>query len=232
MENYINEARWLKDLPTRCWILRDNKFNLTVEKERQLPVIPRKYEYILKKMGINSYSIFEIEKKGRMSSFIRYWDQYHYQEEEMELPLYEFYDEKFHFIRMHKGKVPNAYSVDAARKLSAKVDFEISRARKDETRQLLKKLLGDKNAVYVKRCTFKGNLEEGRFENYHVFYIRRMDGTETNHIVIFDLNRIYDEDVVLELPEKDVKFILGKKQCHANKWRETLGIDKIKIDVI
>ena len=227
--DYIQEARWLRELPQRCWIFRNNKYSLTVEKKNQLPVIPRKYEYVLKKLGINSYSIFEIEKKSGMSSFIRYWDQYHYAEEEIELPSYEFYDGKFHFKGIHRGKVPTLKAVEAAKKISERVDYEIVRARKEETRILLENLIGDKNSVYVKRCTFKGNLEEGKFDHYQIFFIRRMDGTATNHIIIFDLD---DEDVILELPEKDVKFILGKKNCHANKWRETLGIDKITVNVV
>ena len=232
MENYINEALLLKDLPKRCWIVRENEYNLTDEKENQLPVIPKKYEYILKDLGINSYRIFEIERKRGVGKFIRYWDQNLYEEEEVELPAYEFYGKKFHLVGLHKGMIPTKDSVKAAQKLNEKVDAEINKVKKAENLKLLEDLLGNKNAEYVKRCTFKGNLKEGVFEHYHIFFIRGKEGNLTNHIIIFDLDKIYDEDVVIEIPESYVDFVLGEDNCNANKWREKLGVDKIQIDVI
>ena len=233
MENkdFIKNAKSLKCLP-ECWIKRNGKFNYyTSDLGNKLPVIPVKYKYVLDKFGISSYKEFEIEKNFQIKNYLLYWDGYHSKEKTVELPVYEFSDGTFIYQGMHTGKILTDDSVKAAKKLSEKVDYEIGRIRKDEMLSLIKYLLNNKAAVYANRRSFRGSLEEGKIDHYHVFFIHRLDGSTTDHIIIFDLDKICEDRIVLELPEKDVKYICGRKNCNANKWVNTLGIKEIEIDV-
>ena len=210
-----------KDLPD-CFIKKGNRYNPQV-KHLNLPVVPSKYIPILEKWGIE-FEIFQIEKKGETLEYCRYWDRKHFEEQKVELPAYEYkhFSKVFMYVGMHEGKLPTKPSVDAAYKLKKNVDTDITEQRNKEKIGYLRFCMGGRAAAYFDSSEFKAPFEEGDLENFCIFILKKDDNS--NHIIVFDYDLIYDGDITLYLPQEYLDDILGKDQENAEHWMETLRL--------
>ena len=229
----LSKAKRLNDLPD-CFIKHKGNYNLKSEK-RKLPVVQKKYEKVLKDLYINSYSYFETEKKdGTITGYYKYWNEYYYKEEEIELPVYEYRGGMFYLSGMRKARVPTKESVDSANVLKTKVDERIKWIQKINKENFLKQEMHGKPAACLDDENFRTPFENGKLGDLYIFCIPKK-GRSGNYLVVFDLKQIYDndnDDVELEIPKDIVNHILGKDNCNANEWIDTLNLGNIRVFLI
>ena len=229
MEEYIRAAKRIEELP-ECFIKqKDGTFNLNVkDKSKQLPVIPKKYEPVLKKCYIDSYKVFQIEKNNMKYEYCKYWDQYIYKEETVELPVYEYRGGRYYLSGTHKDKMPTEASVAAANRLKVKVDGEIRRIKFKNKITHLKRIMDNRSAAYFPSTEFKDKFEEGQYGNFYVFVV---NGRRKDYLIVFDLDKIYDEDeILLKLPYQNFEKVLGEDNCNAEYWVDYLDLPQLRIE--
>ena len=229
-EKYIKAAKRLEELPDFCFIKqKDGSYNLTVKnKESQLPVVPKKYEPVLKKCYIDSYKVFQIEKKGKKYEYCKYWDKYLYKEETVELPVYEYRGGRYYLSGMKKDKIPTEASVTAANRLKVKVDSEIRRIKEKNRISHLNRIMQERSAAYFNSSEFKDDFEEGQYGNFYIFVV---NGKKKNYLIVFDLDKIYDEDeILLKLPYQNFEKVLGENNCNAEYWVDYLDLPQLRIE--
>ena len=227
--NIKKEIRDFKHLPD-CFIKKNDRYNPNVKK-LNLPVIPIKYLYVLEKWGIE-FELYQIEKKGEVLEYCRYWDKRHYEEQEVELPVYEFKHASgvFRYIGKHKGKLPTKRSVDAAYRLKEKVDEDILEKRTQEKIGYLRYRMAGRAAAYFDTSEFKSPFEEGDLENFCIFILKKDD--KSNHMIVFDYNRIYDGDVILDIPREYVDEIVGEDSENAERWFDVLRLNSAEQQLV
>ena len=196
--------------------------------KKRLPVIPRKYERVLKNLHINSYSYLDVPMSDGSKQYCKYWNEYCFKKEMVELPVYEFRGGRYYFVEMHSEKVPTEKSVDAAMSLKPKVDAEVKRVRKKNTESFLKGELKGKAAACLETANYRMPFETGELGDLYIFCIPR-NSKSISHLVVFDLTKIYDEMPELEIPYGVEERILGKENANVIEWLEVLDIDNIRI---
>ena len=229
-EKYIKAAKRLEELPDFCFIKqKDGSYNLTVkDRNKQLPVVPKKYEPVLKKCYIDTYKVFQIEKKGSKYEYCKYWDKYNFKEETVELPVYEYRGGRYYLSGTRKDKMPTEASVMAANRLKVKVDDEIRRIKERNRITHLNRVMKSRSAAYFNSSEFKDDFEEGQYKNFYVFVIYNK---KHSYLVVFDLDKVYDEEEVeLKIPHQILEVVLGEDNCNAEYWIDYLGLPPLRIE--
>lgn len=229
MEENSKSVRHIIEIDN-CWIVKGDQIRLHSKgTQKNLPVINKKYEEVLKKLNISYRTVLLAKNKEGCE----YWDCRKYETKKVCLPAYMFVMDRYCFLENRIGEIPTEETLKAAYELSEIVNKELEVIKFQEKVTLIREILDGRTCVYVNKLKFKGNLQEGEIktenDNFYVFIIKKLDGKETTHIIIFDLNKIYNQDVEIQLQREIIPYIIGKSGCNFRKFKYVLGIKEIKI---
>ena len=213
---------------SRCFVKLDDEYRLH-DRGGNLPMVHNTYEPTLKKLKIAYVPVKMIRRDG-VEIFLKYWDRNVYEEYDETLPCYEYQKDCYVYIGKVTKKIPSKKTVEAALALKEKLSGDFEYVRQMKCYRVLQNKMNGRCAAYVHKKDFKAaQLYEGQVRNFFVFVNKKEDGSQWNDIVIFDLNKIYKENVTLEIPERYSNRILGENQKNAKDWIDVLGIDGIEI---
>ena len=229
MEKIKREIKRLEEVK-RCFVKTKDGFRLH-DLEMNLSSVLKKYEDILIKNGIGFYYL-NVERGNKHDIYCVYYDKTCFETIDEKLPTYEFKKGKYYYIGDYTSKVPSKETVEAAQKIKILVEAEMKKERDAKRIRAIKDAIGNKNAVYTQNGVFAGSPDEGRFENYYLFVNVREDGTKSQDIIIFDLDKVYKENVSLEVPENLIERVLGKNQEYAKRWIDTLGLSQMEVEPV
>ena len=124
--------------------------------------------------------------------------------------------------------MPTEASVAAANRLKVKVDGEIRRIKFKNKITHLKRIMDNRSAAYFPSTEFKDKFEEGQYGNFYVFVV---NGRRKDYLIVFDLDKIYDEDeILLKLPYQNFEKVLGEDNCNAEYWVDYLDLPQLRIE--
>lgn len=225
--------RNMAELPM-CFVKVNDKYVLHAKMEERLPVVPIKHLWVLEKLAIS-------HRKVTLESGIEaveYWNKDVYKEEEVKLPVYMYMFGEYRNVEKHTDIIPTKETCEKAHELVNLVEETLKNGEIAGRAIWLKEYVGKEDAVYLSRklAEYKFEKEEKiscKDTTFHLFVIKNAKGNPTDHVLVFDLEKIKNKKYVnINIPEEYreyIPYIIGNGGCNLKKIVAELGIKKINI---
>lgn len=217
-----------------CFVKVNDKYVLHAKMEERLPIVPTKYLWALEKLDIS-------HRKVTLESGIEayeYWNKDVYEEEEVKLPVYMYMFGEYRNVEKHTDVIPTKETCEKAHELVSSVKEALKNGEIAGRAIWLEEYVGKKDAVYLSRKSagYKFEKEEKiscKDTTFHLFVIKNAKGNPTDHVLVFDLEKIKNKKYVnINIPDEYreyIPYIIGKSGCNLKKIVAELGIKKINI---
>lgn len=212
-----------------CFICKGTMYQ---HNKSTLPLLPKKYEEVLKDLNIPYRIVPVSENKERCE----YWSNELYETKEVTLPSYTFTFNTFEYVGEHTGSIPTDETIEKAKELEKMLWKKIRQIDYKKKICYLQKALKKRPSKYVSVHDLNGEVEFTKDEViqtdhqlFYIFIIRRIDGSKTGHIILFDKYKFKGQIVPLKVPKEYLKYIVGKEGCNCKKMAKAMGIGRVDV---